>query len=67
MVRIASHYETLAGCDHAGLAFVLGVAAAFCQRCAAPTVIGSASGLLDDQAYMPIANFLITQSRQQSS
>jgi hypothetical protein len=50
-----------------GRAFVLGVAAAFCQRCVAPIVIGSAIGSLKDRAYVPIANSLIIRRRQQSS
>ncbi|MCW2380479.1 hypothetical protein [Sphingobium sp. B2D3C] len=30
-----------------------------CPRCSAPTIIGSSSGLLDDQGYLPILHHVI--------
>jgi hypothetical protein len=32
-----------------------------CPRCAKPTVIASATGLLDDQAYLPVLNNLLAR------
>lgn len=30
-----------------------------CPRCGKPTVIGSSTGLLDDQAYLPVLNHML--------
>lgn len=35
-----------------------------CPRCGEPTVIGNSTGLLEDQAYVPIANQIIAKQRQ---
>jgi hypothetical protein len=32
-----------------------------CPRCASPSVVGSSTGLLDDQAYLPLAHHLVAQ------
>lgn len=32
-----------------------------CPRCGQPTVIGSSTGLLDNSAYLPVLNHMLTQ------
>ena len=36
---------------------------AMCPRCGEPTVIGSTTGLLEDQAYLPVVNDIISRER----
>jgi hypothetical protein len=36
---------------------------AMCPRCGQPSVIGSATGLLDNQAYLPVVNDILARQR----
>jgi hypothetical protein len=32
-----------------------------CPRCGKPTVVGSSTGLLDDQSYLPVVNHIVAR------
>ena len=35
-----------------------------CPRCGQPSVIGSSTGLLDNQAYLPVVNHFLAQQKE---
>jgi hypothetical protein len=34
-----------------------------CPRCGSPGVVGSSTGLLDDQAYLPVVNHIVAEQQ----